>query len=151
MSRQRGTAAIELIVGVALIMVPMAMLVLSFAPMLEARSVIRLASAEMARYIATTDGDEAGAVDRIETMLINNGFDPERAVVSLCGGPESVVSSGLASTCLDVDGVLVRGTYIDVVISLSVDVAPIFTDGVTLQTAYRHAELVDLYRSIPQP
>ena len=46
--RELGTAAIELVVGVALIMVPMAMIVLSFAPLLEARTFVRLASSELA-------------------------------------------------------------------------------------------------------
>lgn len=149
--RERGTAAIELVVGVALIMVPMAMVVLSFAPLLEARTFIRLASAEMARSIATSDGDELAAVARIETMAINNGFDPSRITFALCEGNEAALTTGGDSTCTNAEGVLVRGTYVEVFMQMSVDVTPIFTDGMTVQTAHIHSELVDLYRSIPQP
>ena len=147
----RGTAAIELVVGVALIMVPMAMVVLSFAPLLEARSFIRLASSEMARSIATSDGDEAAAIARIETMAVNNGFDPSRITFALCEGNETSLMAGAGSSCTNDDGVLVRGSYVEVFMQMSVDVTPIFTDGLTVQTAHIHSELVDLYRSIPQP
>ena len=69
--RQRGTAAIELVVGVALLMVPMAMIVLSFAPLLEARTFVRLASAELARTVAITDGDEVTAYRSRRRLLID--------------------------------------------------------------------------------
>lgn len=151
MSRQRGTAAIELVVGFTLIMIPMAMLVLSFAPLLEARSFVRIASSEMARVIATTDGDEVGAERWIARMAANNGFEPGAIDVVLCGGTESALGSGLTSSCLSDTGVLTRGQYVTVFMRVTVDVTPLFTGGFTASTGYEHAELVDLYRSIPQP
>ncbi len=132
-------------------MIPAAMVVLAFAPMLETRTFLRLATAEMARAIATTDGDEALAFERIADMAANNAIDPARVQVSLCGGPESSLGGAPASTCLNVDGVLERGTYVTVSMSAAVDVVPIFTDTVTLDIGHEHAELIDLYRSIPQP
>lgn len=150
-SREAGTAAIELVVGVALIMVPMAMIVLSFAPLLEARTFVRLASAEMARTIAISDGDELVARQAIRDMAANNNIDPARIDVALCGGAESALSSAPASTCTDPDGLLTRGTYVTVFMRVTVDVVPLFVNGFTMSTGYEHAELVDQYRSIPQP
>lgn len=150
-SREAGTAAIELVVGVALIMVPMAMIVLSFAPLLEARTFVRLASAEMARMIAISDGDELVARQAIRDMAANNNIDPARIDVALCGGAESTLSSAPASTCTDPDGLLTRGTYVTVFMRVTVDVVPLFVNGFTMSTGYEHAELVDQYRSIPQP
>lgn len=150
-TREHGTAAIELVVGVALIMVPMAMIVLSFAPLLEARTFVRLASAEMARTIAITDGDEVVAHQVIRDMALNNNIDPSRIDVALCAGTESSLSSALASSCSDPDGLLSRGTYVTVFMRATVDVMPLFTGGFTMSTGYEHAEFVDQYRSIPQP
>ena len=149
--REAGTAAIELVVGVALIMVPMAMIVLSFAPLLEARTFVRLASAEMARTIAITDGDELVAYQAIRDMAVNNNIDPARVDVALCGGAEFSLSSAPASTCTDPDGLLTRGTYVTVFMRVTVDIVPLFTGGFTASTGYEHAEFVDQYRSIPQP
>lgn len=146
-----GTAAIELVVGVALIMVPMAMIVLSFAPLLEARTFIRLASAELARTVAVTDGDENLAFSSVRDMASNNNIDPSAVSVSLCGGSEAQLSDSPASTCLNPLGVLERGTYVTVFMRVTVDVVPLFTDGITIATGYEHAELVDQYRSIAQP
>lgn len=148
---EAGTAAIELVVGVALIMVPMAMIVLSFAPLLEARTFIRLASAELARTVAVTDGDETLAFSSVRDMASNNNIDPGAVRVSLCGGSEGRLSDAPASTCLSPVGVLERGTYVTVFMSVTVDVVPLFIDGFTLTTGYEHAELVDQYRSITQP
>lgn len=148
---QAGTAAIELVVGVALIMVPMAMIVLSFAPLLEARTFVRLATAEMARTIAITDGDELLAYQAIRDMAANNNIDPDRIEIALCGGAESSLSSAPVSSCTDADGLLERGTYVTVFMRATVDVVPLFTGGFTTSTGHEHAELVDQYRSIAQP
>ena len=150
-TRESGTAAIELVVGVALIMVPMAMIVLSFAPLLEARTFVRLASAEMARTIAITDGDELLAYQAIRDMATNNNIDPSRIEVALCGGAEGSLASGPQSSCTDANGLLSRGTYVSVFMRVTVDVVPLFVDGFSASTGYEHAELVDQYRSIPQP
>ncbi len=149
--RESGTAAIELVVGVALIMVPMAMIVLSFAPLLEARTFVRLASSELARAVAVTDGDEFLALQAIRDMAVNNNIDPARVDVAFCGGTESSLAGAPQSTCTDADGLLERGTYVTVFMRVTVDVVPLFTDGFTMSAGYEHAELVDLYRSIPQP
>lgn len=148
---QHGTAAIELVVGVALIMVPMAMIVLSFAPLLEARTFVRLASSELARTVAITDGDELAAYQSIREMAVNNAIDPARVDVALCGGGESSLADEPRSTCTDGNGLLERGTYVSVFMRVTVDVIPLFTEGVSMSTGYEHAEFVDQYRSIPQP
>lgn len=150
-SRDEGVAAIELSIGVALIMIPMAMVVLSFAPLLEARTFARLASAELARSIVVGDGDEIAAVEGLESMIRNNRFDPSDVSIALCGGMPSPITEPLASTCLNDRGVLERGQYVTVGLSLRVDVVSMYDDGFTLETSHEHAELVDLYRSIPQP
>lgn len=149
-SGDRGTAAIELVLGVTLILVPMAMVVLSFAPLLASRSFVRAAAADTARQIASGVASEVEAVDALTVSAANNRIDPDRLWVSLCDGPRSSLSSTLASTCTE-DGVLERGRLVTVEIGTEVGVAPIFLRTLTFQTAHRHAELVDLYRSIPQP
>lgn len=148
---ETGTAAIELVVGVALVLVPMAMIVLSFAPLLEARTFVRLASSELARTVAVTDGDELLAFSTVRNTAANNNIDPDAVRVSLCGGAESNLSDSPASTCLNSFGTLERGTYVTVFMSVSVDVVPFFTRSLSLSTGYEHAELVDQYRSITQP
>lgn len=150
-ARQSGTAAIELVVGVALIMVPMAMIVLSFAPLLEARTFVRLASAEMARTIAITDGDELLAYQTVRDMAVNNNIDPSMVEVALCGGSEGALAGVPRSSCADSDGLLARGTYVSVFMRITVKVVPLYTDRFTISTGYEHAELVDQYRSIAQP
>lgn len=146
-----GTAAIELVVGVALIMVPMAMVVLSFAPLLEARTFVRLASAELARTVAITDGNEPLAYQSIRDMAANNGLDPARIDVALCGGDEASLVDDPRSSCVTLDGVLERGTYVTVFMRVTVDVVPLFTQGFSMSAGYSHAEFVDQYRSIRQP
>ena len=129
----------------------MAMIVLSFAPLLEARTFVRLASAEMARTIAITDGDELLAYQAIRDMAGNNNIDSSRIEVALCGGAESTLTSAPQSTCVDSNGLLSRGTYVSVFMRVTVDVIPLFAGGFSASTGYEHAELVDQYRSIPQP
>ena len=150
-SGDRGTAAIELVLGLTLILIPMAMVVLSFAPLLEARTFIRQAAADTARQIASGVTEEARALDALEVVAVNNGVDPARLWISLCGGARSPLMSEAASTCVNGDAVLERGQYVTVEIVVEVDVVPIFVHGITVKTSHRHAELVDLYRSIPQP
>ena len=64
----RGTAAIELVLGVTLILIPMAMVVLSLAPLLETRTFIRQAAADTPGQIASGVTDEARALDALEVV-----------------------------------------------------------------------------------
>lgn len=131
---QRGSASLELALGVALLVIPALVAVLSFSPWLEARSFVRSAASEGARAAVLAAGDptSAGAV-LIEDLAAGRGY--ETVAIEMCGG----------SPC-DLE----RGQYVTV--RVSIDVPLVVTPwgdvgGVTVEGW--HAEPVDAYRSLP--
>ena len=146
--RQAGVAAIELALGFALLLVPMALVVLSFAPLLEARASARSGAIAAARTIVVTGGDERAVLAEIERMLARDGH--EAVLVSLCDGPDALIDAP-ASSCLGPDGVLDRGQVVSVALTVRVEVLPVIGESMTMDARHHHAELVDLYRSIPRP
>ena len=145
----RGATAIELALGILVILIPMTLLALSFGPTLERRAFVRSASAETARYIVLSEGDEVGALDRLREMALNNGVRPAEVSVSLCGGAMSRLPEPVASSCVEADRI---GRGAVVVVRLEVDVPVIpgpRVDNAIVRVGYEHAEVADLYRSIP--
>ncbi len=142
---EEGMAPLELALGVLAILVPLALLVLSFGPWLEHRTFVRLAAAEAARLVVTTNGDEGAAVDRVAALAEGSGISPEAVRIAFCGGaPASLAAPEVGC------GDLVRGGVVSV--EVAVDVALVATPygpvGIR-ETAYRHTESVDPFRSIP--
>lgn len=124
----------ELALGIALMVIPALIAVLSFAPWLEARAFVRAAAAEGARaaVLASADPSAAGA-EVIADMAAVRGY--EAVVIEMCGGSQCV---------------LVRGAYVTAAVSVEVPlVATPWGDvgGLTVEGA--HAEPVDAYRSLP--
>lgn len=146
---ERGMAPLELALGVLAIMVPVTFLVLSFGPWMEHRTFARLAAAEAARLVVTTNGDETAAIDRIVGLAAGSGIDPAGVRIAFCGGEPSPLEGPALSTCVP-GGDLVRGGTVTVEIAADVPlvVTPYGPVGIRT-TAYRHAESIDLYRSIP--
>ncbi|HKZ24629.1 MAG TPA: hypothetical protein VJ398_02435 [Acidimicrobiia bacterium] len=134
---ERGSVPIELAMGAGLLVLPMAILVLSFGPMAEGRTMARAAAAEAARLVALggpTNNLEPEAVEMVRLMATNAGLDADVVTVEFCEG-----------TCQPV----ARGGV--VVVSVSVAVPAVVTPFGTLTgTAVgEHVEAVDLYRSFP--
>lgn len=132
--RQQGSASLELALGMALMVIPALVAVLSFAPWLEARAFVRAAAAEGARAAVLAHGDPSvTAVAVITEMAV--GRELEALAIEMCGG----------SPC-----VLERGEHVTAVVSVYV---PLVTTpwgevgGVTVHGS--HSEPVDAYRSLP--
>lgn len=148
MSSERGAAPLELALGVGLLMIPMAMIVLSFGPALEMRAFVRQAAAEASRAVVISDGETATAMAQIATMAANHGFDASEVRVGLCGAAPAAVSSGGAAACpapLQRDQTVVARVEMDIPLI----VVPGIGAGVGgVEVWSEHQSLVDLYRSV---
>lgn len=145
----RGAAPLELAAGVLLVLVPIALLVLSFGPWLGRRSLVRSAAAEAARYLIVSNGDEEGAAQRVASMVLNNGYPVSDVRLAFCGGLAFRLTEPAVSTCGGPDG-LERDAPISVRVEMEVPgVMTVFGTVGSLVTAYEHTEIVEPYRSMP--
>jgi hypothetical protein len=147
-----AAASLEMALGVGLLMVPVAMLVMSFGPGLERRSFVRLAAAEASRSVVISDGDVATAMAQVSAMASNHGYPLGEVSVGLCGASPAPLSAGGASACpptLTRDDTVVATVVMEIPL-----VALPFTSaagerasvgGVSVSAS--HASYVDLYRS----
>ncbi len=140
-----GSAPIELALGVAVILLPAALVVLSFGPWLEARTLVRTGAAVTARYIAVT-GNEDGVVPGLAEVAVASGLGPESVAVALCGGPAASLGDLRASTCMPLPrtGVVTVTVYADVPV-----VSTPWGDVGGLTVEATHVESLDPYRSMP--
>lgn len=140
MRAERGHAAVELALAVAVLMIPAAVVVLGFGPWSERSVLAGAAAAEAARAavisLSTATGDQVAA-----EMSANYGLDPTEMRVGWCR--DEPVTGG-AGTCL-----MSRGATVEVTVSVWV---PLVTTpwgeigGVWVSRS--HAESIDLYRSL---
>lgn len=131
---ERAGASVELALGMALIVIPAVVAVLSFSPWLEARAFVRTAAAEGARaaVLAGDDAASAGAT-LIADLAASRRIDV--VTVELCGGGSCELErGGFVTARVTVDVPLVSTPWGDV-------------GGITV--VGRHAEPVDAYRSLP--
>lgn len=133
---ERGSAPLELALGIGLLILPALLAVMSFAPWLEARAFVRAAAAEGARsaVVATDDPALAGAAI-ITEMATSRGYSGSEVSVTMCGGVGCTVE---------------RGGYVFAEVSVVIPlVSTPWGDvgGMTVSAA--HAEPVDAYRSLP--
>lgn len=128
----RGSAPLELVLGVGLLVAPVVILLALVPPLLEARSVARVASAEAARVVVTGDGS---AASHMEAVAAGRAVAGDDAAVRLCGG-----------TCA-----LVRGGTVDAVVEVRTQVVTVPLLGTigSLRVSATHREQVDAYRSLP--
>jgi hypothetical protein len=135
MTRDKGASPIEFALGILTIVLPIALVVLSVAPIFEARNFVRRAAAEAARagVLATTE-PLAAASESVALVAEGMGVASEEVSVLFCDG--APCSWG-------------RGAVFVVEVSISVrqlsELLPI--GEITVRA--RHAEQVDLYRSRP--
>lgn len=131
---ERGTAALELALGMAVLVIPAVVAVLSFSPWLEARAFVRAAAAEGARaaVLAIGDPSTAGAA-LIADLAAGRGFEP--VVIDMCdGGPCFLDRGGFVTARVAIVVPLVSTPWGEV-------------GGITVEGF--HAEPVDAYRSLP--
>jgi hypothetical protein len=135
MSSERGATPVELALGVMLLVVPVAIVVLSIAPVFEHRNFARRAAAEAARTMVLSTGDpSAEALAVIEAQARSMGIDPGDVTVLLCGGAVCPVD---------------RGSVVTVDVTVLVDELSSFLPIGTITVNAVHSEQVDMFRSRP--
>lgn len=135
MNRERGASPIELALGVMLLVVPVAIMVLSVAPVFEHRNFARRAAAEAARTMVLTIGDPtAEALSVVDAQARSMGIDPANVTVVFCGG-----------TACSTD----RGAVVTVEVAVSVEELSSFLPIGDITVRAVHSEQVDMYRSRP--
>ncbi len=141
---QRGSAPIELVLGVGLLLIPLTLLALSFGPLLQRLVFVRIAAAEAAREWVLSDGSEAGVLLLVAEIARNHEAGVASVEVGFCDGGAGPVTSPPRSTC----GPPAMGLVVWVVVSTVAHwlVTPYGAVGnVTVRAT--HEEPVGLYRS----
>lgn len=131
---ERGSAPLELALGMGLLVLPAVVAVLAFSPWLEARSFVRSAAAEGARAAVLTSGEPAAtAAALVANMASGRGY--EDVSVEMCGGAPCVRRRG---------GYVTARVWMEVPLVSTPwgDVGGVAVEGI-------HAEPVDAYRSLP--
>jgi hypothetical protein len=136
--KERGSAAIELALGVLVLLVPIALLVLSFGPTLERRVLARSLAADAARALIAAEGSPLGAVDRMLWQTASSGVLPEDVRIAVCGGGFRMLVA--------MDGCEIeRHGAVEVTVEVAVD--PQLIPGGPKRVLYTHHEPVEAYRS----
>lgn len=141
---QRGSAPIELVLGIGLILIPLALLSLSFGPLLERIVFARIAAAEAARELVLSDGSEASALHIVRQIALNHGVGTDGVSVGFCDGTTGPVTSPPSSSC----GPPVKGELVKVLIVVRSPalVTPYGAVG-SISVRALQTEMVGLYRS----
>jgi len=134
MSRERGSSPVELALGVMLLVVPVAIIVLSVAPVFEHRNFVRRAAAEAARIMVLSADPAAEAQLVVDSQASSMGIDPDNVSVVLCGG------TGCSTD---------RGAVVTVEVSVLVEELSSFLPIGSITIRAVHSERVDMYRSRP--
>ncbi len=132
---EKGSSPIELALGLGVILIPVAILVLSVAPVFEHNNFARRAAAEAARTLVLATGspeDEARAV--VRDLAAGFGIDQALVEVSFCGGEGCV---------------LARGSVASVEVSVVVPQVSVFLPVGDMTVRATHGEQIDPYRSRP--
>lgn len=141
---ERGSAPLEMVLGIGLVLIPLALISLSFGPLLQRIVFTRIAAAEAARELVLSDGSENSALALIRQMALNHGLAIGGVEVGFCGGVTAPATSAPRSVC----GPPVKGELVTVLITIR---SPAFVTpyggvgGITI--AASHTEMVGLYRS----
>lgn len=131
---ERGSAPIEFAAGVLLLLIPVVLLIVSFAPALERRVLARSLSADIGRSVALAGGSISDA-DLVawNRRVQESGVTPEEVLVGLCGAP--MVPIEFLGPCTD-----------SAVVEVTVRVA---VGGVVSEVEQRHRQPVPRFRSVP--
>lgn len=136
----RGQAAIELALGVGLLMIPAALVVLGFGPWTERAVIAEAIANEASRAAVLALSQEAGHLVAAE-MAANHGLDAAEVRVGWCGSTPATAGGGACS--------FGRGATIEVTAQVWVPliVTPWGTAG-GIWVTREHSESIDLYRSL---
>lgn len=130
---ERGSAVVEFVAAVGLLLLPTAMLVASIAPWVQRQAVARSVAREVARdAVVATTLDERRADDIAARMAGTAGLGPEALQVEIDGVP---TRGGLVTATVTVD--------------IPVTVIPGLVELGAVAWTVHHTEAVDLYRSLP--
>ena len=136
--RERGVVAVELALSVLVLLVPVAILVLSFAPLLERRTLARSFAVEVSRSIVISGGQVGPGLERMLWQAEVSGVGSDEVRVAVCGDELREV--------VDVVGWCpIVGSSVEV--SVEVAVEPHLLPGGPSSVTYTHREPVDPYRS----
>ena len=142
--RQRGSAPVELVMAIGLILIPMALISLSFGPYLQRLVLVKVAAAEAARELVLSDGSEAGVVALVAEIARNHGVQEGDVGIGFCKGGIRPVTEAPGSGC----GSPAKGREFTVTVTVAIPalVTPYGEVGVLTARA-SHTETVGLYRS----
>jgi hypothetical protein len=134
MSSDRGASPLELAMGLMLIVVPVAVVALSVAPVFEHHNFARRAAAEAARTLVLnpTESGRLDARNLVTTLAVGHNIDPGLVDVRFCGGD-------LCS--------LARGSMVSVEVVVRVPEVSAFLPIGDITVTATHAEQIDPYRS----
>lgn len=137
----RGHAAVELALGVAVLLLPVALVVLSFGPWSERRVLAEIIAAEASR-IAVLEGSETAGASLASSIVTSHGLESGMLRLGWCGALPAVGSSGECE--------LVRGGVVTLEAEVWVPLISTPWGNVGgLWASASHSEPVDLYRSLP--
>lgn len=139
----RGHAAVELALGIAVLMLPVVLVVTAFGPWSERRVLAEAAAAESTRAVVLELDHRAGA-EVVVTMTSRHGLGTEHVRLGWCGAPPTSPGEAAAGCPLG------RGEVVTSTVEVWV---PLFmtpwgpVGG--LWVSADHSEPIDLYRSLP--
>lgn len=137
---ERGSAPIEFAVGVLVLLVPVALLVLSFGPALERRVLARSLAVDVARALVVSGGAVSEeSVLRFSRLIETSGVSQASVRVGVCGSPSRPVE--MIDECS-------LGGRTAVEVEVEVDV-PRLLPGIPEVVSHTYTEPLDPYRSTP--
>ena len=140
---ERGHAAVELALGIGVLLLPVALAVLAFGPWSERRVLAEAAAAEGARLLAV-DLDQLAAEDLVVRMAGGHGAGVDRVRLGWCGARPATAGSGTGSCALG------RGSIVGLEVEVWVPlVMTPWGEVGGVWVAADHAEPIDVYRSLP--
>lgn len=133
-SSEKGASPLELALGLMLIVVPVAVMALSVAPVFEHHNFARRAAAEAARTLVLnpTESGHLDARNLVTTLALGHNIDPGLIDLRFCGGD-------LCS--------LARGSMVSVEVLVRIPEVSAFLPIGDMTVTAIHAEQVDPYRS----
>jgi hypothetical protein len=130
--QESGFVTVEFVLGVAFLMLPVALIALTLPVWSERQAVASVAAREAARTFVLTGNEEAARTSAIGVISNNPGIDADEVTITFEGDPLE-------------PGAEVQS---DVTISLPMTLIPLVGDFEPFDLTESHTEVVDLYRSI---
>lgn len=150
MRRDAGYVAMELALGLGVLVLPMALLALSFPGWVDRQSLATAAAQEAARAVVVSPSSEEGEATArrlVSEIAANNGLDADGLVVCFVTHPGEVTAP---TGCGDVE--LQRGAAVTAHVQVRLPAVFLPGLGVSIGEVVRtvsHTEHVDRYRGLP--